>query len=177
LPCPAGRSAPGRGGPERQRRPRPDGTGRAAAPSATACQRCSGHRGRASPTVEVGANASRSARVILAGRATSVPFTAFPTGTERTTTDNAKAASPSAVGFLRRSQSRPIWLWEQVVPLIEVCIGLGVPGRPADPVFRADPVAGKEDRAWGAPEIGRTGRTRTPSGWASTPVWRSSVAS
>jgi hypothetical protein len=27
LPCPAGRSAPGRGGPERRRRPRPDGTG------------------------------------------------------------------------------------------------------------------------------------------------------
>jgi hypothetical protein len=32
LPCPAGRSVPGRGGPERRRRPRPDGTGRAAAP-------------------------------------------------------------------------------------------------------------------------------------------------
>jgi hypothetical protein len=31
LPCPAGRSVPGRGGPERRRRPRPDGTGRAAA--------------------------------------------------------------------------------------------------------------------------------------------------
>ena len=28
LPCPAGRSVPGRGGPERRRRPRPDGTGR-----------------------------------------------------------------------------------------------------------------------------------------------------
>jgi hypothetical protein len=27
LPCPAGRSVPGRGGPQRQRRPRPDGTG------------------------------------------------------------------------------------------------------------------------------------------------------
>jgi hypothetical protein len=27
LPCPAGRSVPGRGGPERRRRPRPDGTG------------------------------------------------------------------------------------------------------------------------------------------------------
>ena len=26
LPCPAGRSVPGRGGPERRRRPRPDGT-------------------------------------------------------------------------------------------------------------------------------------------------------
>jgi hypothetical protein len=25
LPCPAGRSVPGRGGPERRRRPRPDG--------------------------------------------------------------------------------------------------------------------------------------------------------
>ena len=27
LPCPAGRSVPGRGGPERRWRPRPDGTG------------------------------------------------------------------------------------------------------------------------------------------------------
>jgi hypothetical protein len=37
LPCPAGRSVPGRGGPERQRRPRPDGTG---TPSLlTACSR------------------------------------------------------------------------------------------------------------------------------------------
>jgi hypothetical protein len=27
LPCPAGRLVPGRGGPERRRRPRPDGTG------------------------------------------------------------------------------------------------------------------------------------------------------
>ena len=27
LPCPAGRSVPGRGGPERRRRPQPDGTG------------------------------------------------------------------------------------------------------------------------------------------------------
>jgi hypothetical protein len=37
LPCPAGRSVPGRGGPERRRRPRPDGTG---TPSLlTACSR------------------------------------------------------------------------------------------------------------------------------------------
>ena len=34
LPCPAGRSVPGRGGPERRRRPRPDGTG---------AQRCGGY--------------------------------------------------------------------------------------------------------------------------------------
>ena len=32
LPCPAGRSVPGRGGPERRRRPRPDGIGQPAGP-------------------------------------------------------------------------------------------------------------------------------------------------
>ena len=32
LPCPAGRSIPGRGGPERRRRPRPDGIGQPAGP-------------------------------------------------------------------------------------------------------------------------------------------------
>jgi hypothetical protein len=36
LPCPAGRSVPGRGGPERRRRPRPDGTG---TPMLTVCSR------------------------------------------------------------------------------------------------------------------------------------------
>ena len=36
-------------------------------------------------------------QVILASRATSVPFTAVTTGPERTTTDNTKAASTYAV--------------------------------------------------------------------------------
>jgi hypothetical protein len=42
------------------------------------------------------------ARIILVGRATSVPFTAVLAGPERTTTDNAKAASTCAVLCLRR---------------------------------------------------------------------------
>jgi hypothetical protein len=53
------------------------------------------------------------ARVILAGRATSVPFTPVPTGHQGTTTDNAKAVATCAASFLRRSGSRPIRLWEQ----------------------------------------------------------------
>jgi hypothetical protein len=56
LPCPAGRSVPGRGGPERRRRPRPDGTGRAAASPPGSCPRDGGHRGRASPFGRGGAN-------------------------------------------------------------------------------------------------------------------------
>jgi hypothetical protein len=43
-----------------------------------------------------------SAGVILAGRATSVPFTAVLTGLQRTTTDNAKAASTCAASCLCR---------------------------------------------------------------------------
>src|SRR4029453_10253092 len=59
--------------------------------------------------------APRRARVILAGCATSVPFTTVLTGSERTTTDNATAHSTSALPRLRRRQSWPIWLWEQGV--------------------------------------------------------------
>jgi hypothetical protein len=40
--------------------------------------------------------------VILGGRATSVPFTAVPTGLERTTPDNAEAASTCAASHLHR---------------------------------------------------------------------------
>jgi hypothetical protein len=40
--------------------------------------------------------------VVPTGRATSVLFTAVLTGPERTTTDNAKAASTCAVHSLRR---------------------------------------------------------------------------
>jgi hypothetical protein len=36
LPCPAGRSVPGRGGPERRRRPRPDGTAPSVRPGSVA---------------------------------------------------------------------------------------------------------------------------------------------
>jgi hypothetical protein len=51
---------------------------------------------RPHPTVTV--NRRRQVyQVILASRATSVPFTAVTTGPERTTTDNRKAASTYAV--------------------------------------------------------------------------------
>jgi hypothetical protein len=50
------------------------------------------------PLVEAEPTAPQCARVILAGRATSVPFTAVLNGPERTTTDNHEAAST-----LRRS--------------------------------------------------------------------------
>jgi hypothetical protein len=52
---------------------------------------------------------------VLAGRATSVPFTTVITGFQRTTTDNAMVRSTSAAPCLRRWQSWPIWLREQGV--------------------------------------------------------------
>jgi len=49
-----------------------------------------------------GANGVTVCRVILAGRATSVPFTAVLNGPERTTTDNHEAASTCTVHGPRR---------------------------------------------------------------------------
>jgi hypothetical protein len=54
------------------------------------------------PLVEAQPTAPRYARVILAGRATSVPFTAVLNGPEQTTTDNAEMPSTCAVPCLRR---------------------------------------------------------------------------
>jgi hypothetical protein len=54
------------------------------------------------PPVEAEPTAPRYARVILAGRATSVPFTAVLAGPQRTTTDNHEAASTCAVPRHRR---------------------------------------------------------------------------
>jgi hypothetical protein len=54
------------------------------------------------PPVEAEPTAPRRATVILAGRATSVPFTAVLAGVERTTTDNYEAASTCAVPRPRR---------------------------------------------------------------------------
>jgi len=61
-------------------------------------------------TVRVQPTAQLDTGVILDGRATSVPFTAVPTGPQRTTTDNAEAASTCAASHLRRQRSRPNWL-------------------------------------------------------------------
>ena len=52
--------------------------------------------------------------VVLAGRATSVPFTAVMTGPERTTTDNKKRLRPTVFLF-PQVEILPIWLWEQEV--------------------------------------------------------------
>jgi hypothetical protein len=54
------------------------------------------------PAVELGLRHQRRAIVVLAGRATSVPFTEVLTGPERTTTDNTTAAWTCAVPYLRR---------------------------------------------------------------------------
>ena len=48
--------------------------------------------------------------VVLAGRATSVPFTKARTGLQRTTTDNAMPVLTCAVRCRCRWQSRSIWL-------------------------------------------------------------------
>jgi hypothetical protein len=72
------------------------------------------------PPVEAEPTASRYAKVILAGRATSVPSTAVLNGPERTTTDNHEAASTCAVPILAGAQQRPIWLWEQEVTPVAV---------------------------------------------------------
>ena len=54
------------------------------------------------PPVKVEPSAPRCVRVILTGRATSVPFTAVSDGDERTTTDNARTASTSVIPQPRR---------------------------------------------------------------------------
>jgi len=54
------------------------------------------------PTVRVEPTAQAATRVILGGRATSVPFTAVLTGLQRTTTDNAEAGPTCAASHLRR---------------------------------------------------------------------------
>jgi hypothetical protein len=74
-----------------------------------------GHRGRASLYGQGGTNGPTAYRGVLGDRATIVPFTTVLTGSQRTTTDNAKAASTCTVLSHRRSQSCPIWLWEQGV--------------------------------------------------------------
>jgi hypothetical protein len=69
------------------------------------------------PSVELMPTPPGRMNVFLVGRATSVPFTAVPTGPERTTTDNATQAMTCAVRRLARWRPCPIWLWEQEVAL------------------------------------------------------------
>jgi hypothetical protein len=60
------------------------------------------------PPVKGGANGATVWRVILADRATSVPFTAVLNGPERTTTDNDEPASTCTIPRPCRSRQRPI---------------------------------------------------------------------
>ena len=90
----------------------------AASPSGS-CPRGGGTEDRPYPTLQVGADGGPCTGLILAGRATIVPFTTDMTGPERTATDNARAASTCAVPCLRRPRARPIWLWEQGVEWVD----------------------------------------------------------
>jgi hypothetical protein len=67
------------------------------------------------PAVELVPTLPGPTNVVLAGRATTVPFTAVLTGPERTITGNATAASTCAVPCRRRWRSGPIWLCKQEV--------------------------------------------------------------
>jgi hypothetical protein len=67
------------------------------------------------PLGALGAAAATCERLVLAGRATSLPFTAVLTGPQRTTTDNAEATATCGVPCFRRWQSCPIWLCKQGV--------------------------------------------------------------
>jgi hypothetical protein len=55
------------------------------------------------------------ARVVLTGRATSVPFTAVLTGLQRTIMDNTTGASTCTGPRLSKGRSCPNWLWDQGV--------------------------------------------------------------
>jgi hypothetical protein len=67
---------------------------------------------------------------VLAGRATSLPFTTVLTGPQRTTTDNAMLVLTCSGSERRRWQDRPIWLCKQEVR--SICRR-----RPEPPMVRA----------------------------------------
>jgi hypothetical protein len=70
---------------------------------------------RPHPAAELVCLHCQAVNVVLAGRATSVPFTKARTRLQRTTTDNAMPVLTCAVRCRCRWQSRSIWLWEQGV--------------------------------------------------------------
>ena len=67
------------------------------------------------PAVELVPTLPGLTNVILAGRATTVPFTTDASGHMRTPTDNPTAAMTCAVRRLARWRPRPIWLCKQGV--------------------------------------------------------------
>jgi hypothetical protein len=127
-----------------------------AAPPSAACQRGRGHRGRASPCGQGSSQQRRCSSVVLAGRATSVPFAAVTTGPERTTTDNATSAPPAP--FLANAGDDPAR--SGFASRESLGQGLDRPCR----ARQADPVPGRGRT--GAPEASATGRDRSqPCSW------------
>jgi hypothetical protein len=70
-----------------------------------ACQRGSGHRGRALPYGQGRTDSGTVYGVGLTGRATSMPFTAVPIGTQRSTTDNTQRPRPALFPVLAGDES------------------------------------------------------------------------
>ena len=86
------------------------------------------------------------ASVVLAGRATTVPFTTDVSGRKRTPT-NPTATMTCAVRRLARWQPRPIWLWEQGVGWVRLASALPYPaGRPRSLVAEDRSARGVRDR-------------------------------
>jgi hypothetical protein len=100
------------------------------------------YRGLTSPCGQAGSRRRQvGSMAVPVGRATSVPFTAVLIGSQRTITDNAVASSTCTVLSRRRSQSCPIWLWEQG----------GAGSNPAVPTISTNPLL---SRGTGGPSLG-----------------------
>jgi hypothetical protein len=102
LPCPAGRSVPGRRGPERRGVRDQTGPKGAAAPRSRLANDAVVAEDEPRPAIKLGANGTSVYQRNLTGRATSVPFTRVNVGYQRTTTDNTTAAATCAARLLRK---------------------------------------------------------------------------
>jgi hypothetical protein len=85
----------------------------AAVCSISTCQQVRRLRDGPHPAVDLMPTLRGPATVVLAGRATTVPFTTDASGRKRTPTDNPTAAMTCAVRRLAGWQPRPIWLCKQ----------------------------------------------------------------
>ena len=102
----------------------------AAAPGGP-CQQVRRLRDGPHPAVDLMPTPRGPATVVLAGRATTVPFTTDASGCKRTPTDNPTAAMACAVRRLARWRSCPIWLCKQEVGWSRLASG-PCRARPAD---------------------------------------------
>jgi hypothetical protein len=73
------------------------------------------------------------ATFVLAGRATSVPFTAVLTGPEQTATDNTTSGINLRRSPMAQLEILPDLALQAGSRLVEACIGLAVPARPIGP--------------------------------------------